>query len=178
VTGPTVATWLVSGYAVFLAAAAWGFDVMARRASDRAQGWRTGRFVRRPDHDAWQSPTEPWLRPTAFEPSNRVMHYGAEPVVSETSPVQSDGTSRDVGRAIGRPVDPWPFSEAGRFHRGIACAVAVLAIMLLLGQAAAARALADLLVLGTVCVIVTACSAPLFRQLRRTPISAPEHDVR
>lgn len=78
-------------------------------------------------------------------------------------------------KASGRPVNPWPFSEAGRFHRGIACVVAVLAIVLLSGQAVAAHALADLLVLGTVLVVVTATSAPLFRHLRRTSVIGPEH---
>ena len=29
---------------------------------------------------------------------------------------------------VSRQVDPWPHSEAGRFHRGIACAIAGLAI--------------------------------------------------
>ena len=174
-TGPAAATWLVSGYAVFLLAVAWGFDLMARRASHRAQRWRTGRFVYHPDHDAWQCPTEQWLWPTSFDPTHRVMRYRAKPVVCNTCPVKADCTTSDHGREISRQVDPWPFSEAGRFHRGIACVVAVLAIVLPIGQAVAAHSAADLLVLGTVVAAVAACSAPLFGHLWRTPVDSPEH---
>jgi hypothetical protein len=175
VTAPAVATWLVAGYAVFLVAAAWGFDIMAKRVSRRAQGWRTGRFVYHPDHDAWQCPTDQWLWPTSFDPSNRVMRYRAKPVVCNTCPVKSDCTSSDHGREISRQVDPWPFSDAGRFHRGIACVVVVLAVLLLMGQGLTAHSTADLLVLGTVVLIVTAASAPLFRHLWSTPAAGPEH---
>ena len=174
-TVPAVATWLVSGYAVFLAAAAWGFDLMARKASHRAQRWRTGRFVYHPDHDAWQCPTEQWLWPTSFDPAHRVMRYRAKPIVCNTCPVKADCTTSDHGREISRQVDPWPFSEAGRFHRGIACVVALLAILMPVGQAVMEPSPADLLLLGAVVVAVAAVCAPLFRHLWAAPVTGPEH---
>jgi hypothetical protein len=169
------ATWLVAGYALFLLAAAWGFDLLARRASHGAHRWRSGGFVYHPDHDAWQCPTERWLWPTSFDPAHRVMRYRAKPVVCNTCPVKAQCTSSDHGREISRQVDPWPFSEAGRFHRGISCVVATLAMLMPIGQAVLQHTAADLLVLGSVVAITATASAPLFRHLWRTPVSAPEH---
>lgn len=174
-TAPGTATWLISAYALFLILAAWGFDALARRASHRAQAWRTGRFVYHPDHDAWQCPADQWLWPSSFDPANRVMRYRAKPVVCNSCPAKSECTSSDHGREISRQVDPWPFSEAGRFHRGIACVVAVLAVLLPAGQAVAGHTPADLLVLGTTVLVVVVTCVPLFRHLWSTPTGAPEH---
>ncbi len=174
-TDPAIGTWLVAGYALLLAAVAWGFDLMAKRVSHRAAGWRTGRFVYHPDHDAWQCPEDQWLWPTSFDPTNRVMRYRAKPIVCNSCPVKSDCTTSDHGREISRQVDPWPFSEAGRFHRGIACAVMGLAFVMPLAQTIGNHGAADLLVLGTTVVIVAVAGLPLFRHLWSTKVAAPEH---
>ena len=49
------------------------------------------------------------------------MRYRAKPSVCNTCPVKSTCTTSDHGREISREIDPWPHSEAGQFHRGIAC---------------------------------------------------------
>lgn len=172
---PGIATCLVAGYALVLVAVAWGFDLMAKRASHRAASWRTGGFVYHPDHDAWQCPTDQWLWPTSFDPGNRVMRYRAKPTVCNSCPVKTDCTTSPHGRELSRQVDPWPFSEAGRFHRGIACAIATLAFVMPLGQAVSEHRAADLLVSGTVALAVVATCLPLFRHLRSIPVNAPEH---
>lgn len=174
-TAPHVATWLVAGYALLLAVAAWGFDLLAKRVSHRAASWRNGRFVYHPDHDAWQCPNDQWLWPTSFDPANRVMRYRAKPVVCNSCPMKADCTTSDQGREISRHVDPWPFSEAGRFHRGIACAIAALAFVMPLAQAIANHSPADLLVGGAAAAIVAIACAPMFRHLWSTPVIAPEH---
>ena len=46
---------------------------------------------------------------------------------SATLPAEGSCTDSDDGREIARPLDPWPHSEAGRFHRGIALVLVVLA---------------------------------------------------
>ena len=148
---------------------------MAKRASHRAAAWRTGGFVYHPDHDAWQCPKDQWLWPTSFDPTNRVMRYRAQPVVCNSCPMKPDCTTSHHGREISRHVDPWPFSEAGRFHRGIACAVAVLAFVMPLAMAIGKHTVADLLVLGATALIVAVACAPLFRHLWSTPVTAPDH---
>lgn len=172
---PEVTVWLVTGYALLLLVAAWGFDLMARRASAHAANWQHGGFHYHADHDAWQCPNDQWLWPTSFDPDNRVMRYRAKPTVCNGCPVKSSCTSSDHGREVSRAVDPWPHSEAGRFHRGIACVVATLAILMLLGQAVLTHGVADLMVLGTALMVAAAVSAPLFRHLIVTPVEAPQH---
>ncbi len=174
-TAPDIATWLVAGYALLLAAVAWGFDLMAKRASHRAAAWRTGGFVYHPNHDAWQCPEDEWLWPSSFDPNNRVMRYRATPTVCNHCPVKVDCTTSHHGREISRQVDPWPFSEAGRFHRGIACALVGLAILMPLAQVLITRSGSDLLVGGAAALIVALACAPLFRHLWAAKVTPPEH---
>ena len=174
-SAPATSVWLVAAYALLLAAIAWGFDLMARQASARAARWRTGRFVYHADHDAWVCPQDQWLWPTSFDPHHRVMRYRAKPSVCNSCPVKSSCTSSHHGREIRREIDPWPYSEAGRFHRGIACVVAGLALIMLLGMLIGEHSAADVLVLLTTAVVVLAVSLPLARHLWTTPSNAPDH---
>lgn len=174
---PSASVWLVAGYALMLVAIAWSFDAMAMRASRRAAQWRTGQFNYRPDHDAWVCPENHWLWPTSYDPQNRVMRYRAQSAVCNSCPVKESCTSSDHGREISREVDPWPHSDAGRFHRGIACFVASLGVVLPLGTLIGNHQSADVLVLlGTVLLVMVVGLLPLTRHLWNTPANAPaEH---
>lgn len=174
-SAPAASVWLVAGYALVLVTIAWGFDVMARRVSQRAARWRTGEFVYHTDHDAWVCPQDQWLWPTSFDPKHRVTRYRASPVVCNSCPVKSSCTTSDHGREISREIDPWPHSEAGRFHRGIACFVAALGVVMPLGMLVGSHSVADVLVLcGTVATVVL-LGLPLARHLWNTPAGAPAH---
>lgn len=172
---PTVAAWLVAGYALALVATAWGVDMMARRVSQRAAQWRSGRFRYHADHDAWVCPEDHWLWPSSFDPKHRVMRYRAKPSVCNSCPVKSTCTTSEHGREISREIDPWPHSEAGRFHRGIARCVATLAVVMPLVMLARLHSPADLLVLIGAIAIAMAAGLPLAGHLWRTPSDAPEH---
>ncbi|ALU38903.1 hypothetical protein AS188_03130 [Kocuria flava] len=168
-----VTVWLAVGYALFLLAAAFGVDQMARRAAARAAAWHHGGFTYHADHDAWQCPQDHWLWPQSFDPDNRVMRYRASPTVCNACPVKSTCTTSPHGRQIGRNVDPWPASEAERFHRGIACAVAVLAVAWPLAMMLEHRTPTELVVLGGAVVLVALSSWPLWSHLRRSPAGFP-----
>lgn len=174
-SAPAVSVWLVAGYSLFLVAIAWGFDLMAKRVSHVATRWRTGKFAYRPDHDAWVCPQDHWLWPTSFDPQHRVMRYRAAPVVCNSCPVKSSCTTSDHGRAISRDIDPWPYSEAGRFHRGIACFVAALGVVMPLGMLIGQHAFGDILVLVGAMAIVVVLGLPLARHLWNSPSNAPGH---
>ena len=174
-TPPSIAVWLMAGYALALVAVAWGFDMMARRTSFRAAQWRTGNFSYHPDHDAWLCPQDQWLWPTSFDPNNRVMRYRAKPSVCNSCPVKSSCTTSAHGRELTREVDPWPYSEAGQFHRGISCAVAGLALVMLVAMAFSKHGGGDLLVLGITAAVTVAAGVPLARHLWNSPSGAPEH---
>ena len=59
------------------------------------------------------------LWPTAYDERQQLMRYRAQPSVCNACPVKADCTSSPHGREITRPTEPWPHSEAARFHRGI-----------------------------------------------------------
>jgi hypothetical protein len=166
---------LVCGYSAVLLAVAYGFDVMARRVSLRAQAWRTGSFRYHRDHDAWTCPQDQWLWPTAYDPDQRVVRYRAKPSVCNACPVKDSCTTSPHGREVSREIDPWPHSEAGRFHRGIACCVALFGILLPLGMLFSRPGSDDLLALLATVAVVGAASVPLARHLWRTPSGFPEH---
>lgn len=166
---------LVCAYAGVLVAVAYGFDRMARRTAVRAQRWRTGAFRYHADHDAWTCPQDQWLWPAAYDPEERVVRYRAKPSVCNACPVKASCTTSPHGREVSRQIDPWPHSEAGRFHRGIACCVAVLAVLLPMGMALSGPASVDLLALLVTAGLTGLATVPLARHLWRTPTGFPEH---
>lgn len=172
---PDLDVWLVAAYSGFLLSVAYGFDVLARRVAVRSQAWRNGAFSYHPDHDAWVCPQDQWLWPTTFDPEQRTMRYRAKPSVCNSCPVKQDCTTSAHGREVVREVDPWPHSEAGRFHRGIACAVALVAFLLPLGMLLGRHTPADLLVLCLTALVVLAGGIPLASHLWRAPSGFPAH---
>jgi hypothetical protein len=76
---------------------------------------------------------------------------------------------------VTREIDPWPYSEAGRFHRGIACCVAVIGVLLPIGMLFSGPTLLDLLALLATILLVAGASLPLARHLWHTPSGFPEH---
>lgn len=169
--------WLACGYALALLAFAYAIDALARRASRTSRMSATVGFVFHEDHDAWLCPQDQWLWPTSFDPDHRVMRYRASPTVCNACPVKATCTSSSAGREIVRPVDPWPASEAARFHRGIACAVVVMAVIWPIGMALSRPPGVELAVLVGVALLVAAGGLPLFSHLRSTPASFPEGAV-
>jgi len=166
---------LVCCYSGFLLAVAYAFDVMAKRVASRAQQWRTGAFRYHPDHDAWICPQDQWLWPTSYDPDQRIVRYRAKPAVCNACPVKHSCTTSPHGREVTREIDPWPYSEAGRFHRGIACCVAGIGVLLPLGMLLSWPQPLDLVVLLGTIMIIGLASVPLARHLWHTPSGFPEH---
>lgn len=173
-SGIGVMVWLAGGYAVFLLLVAYGLDLMAKRTARHTTDWRTGSFTYHEDHDAWVCPEDQWLWPQSFDPDNRVMRYRANPLVCNACPVKDNCTTSAKGREISRNVDPWPHSEAGRFHRGMACSVTVLAACIPLFSMIG-RSLVETAVLAAIVALVVLASLPLWSHLRQAPAAFPEH---
>ncbi|MGO1383945.1 MAG: hypothetical protein ACTHWA_11655 [Arachnia sp.] len=167
--------WLAAGYGLLLIAVAWGIDLAARRAAQRTTHWRSGAFSYHEDNDAWLCPEDQWLWPQSFDPENRVMRYRASPQVCNACPVKDTCTTSHTGREVSRNVDPWPSSEAERFHRGIACSVTVLAILWPATTFLTATNTTERLILAAVVVVVAVASGPLWSHLRRTRADFPVH---
>lgn len=174
-TGVDTAVWLTAGYAVFLILVAHGFDRLARVAARRSDRWRGGDFTYHEDHDAWVCSEDQWLWPMSFDPQNRVTRYRANPTVCNACSVKPTCTTSDKGREMTREVDPWPHSEAGRFHRGIACTIAALAGLFPLVTLVSEREPLEAVVLLATIAFVGVASIPLVSHFWNTPDGFPEH---
>ncbi|MGA4670356.1 hypothetical protein ACPCG0_11280 [Propionibacteriaceae bacterium Y1923] len=163
-------TWFALGYAVTLLLVAHGIDKMSRRAALTVEQNQRGGFVYHADHDAWVCPEDQWLWPQSFDPENRVMRYRSTPSVCNACPVRDSCTTSDSGREVQRQVDPWPASESARFHRGIACTVAVLACAWPVAAALSGPSSVEVAVLLGTTVLVLLGSLPLWSHLRRSPV--------
>ncbi|WP_082949249.1 hypothetical protein [Mycolicibacterium celeriflavum] len=169
IAGIGIASWLTIGYAATLVLVAYGIDTFARRAAAKMEQHRTGAFVYHEDHDAWRCPQDQWLWPTSFDPDNRVMRYRGSPSICNACPVKHTCTTSHDGREVSRAIDSWPASEAARFHRGIACAVSVIAVILPLATTLTADTAPEALLLLGSAALAGLVSLPLWSHLRRTP---------
>lgn len=169
----SAAVWFVAGYSLALVVIAWIFDYSAQRVSTRSSRWRNGEFVYLEDHDAWKCKEDQWLWPMSFDPENRVMLYKAHPIVCNNCHFKDGCTTSETGREIRREVDPWPHSEAGRFHRGIALAIAVLGVAMPVLAMIPLHSGMDIAVLAAVAMVAIASSIPLARHLWSNPANFP-----
>lgn len=167
--------WLAVGYGPFLLLVAFALDALARRTASRSTDWHTGGFTYHEDHDAWVCPEDQFLWPESFDPDHRVMRYRASPAVCNACPVKTTCTTGGNGREVSRNVDAWPASEAERFHRGIACAVVVLALSWPLATLFTVGNGLEAAVLIALTALLAVTSWPLWSHLRRSPASFPVH---
>jgi hypothetical protein len=117
----------VAGYSLFLLAVAGGVDRLARHTHQRTDRYRTAGFTYLGAVDAWLCPEGEHLRRAETDLSRRVIRYRARAHVCNECPAREGCTDSTQGREIARPMDAWPQSEAGRFHRGICLALLFLA---------------------------------------------------
>src|SRR5262245_49100675 len=164
---------MAGSYALFLLAVAYGLDLMARLVAARSSNWRTSAFRYHASHDAWICPNGEWLQKHSFDAANRVMRYRARARVCNTCALKAACTTSDHGREITRDVDPWPHSEAGRFHRGMACAVALLGVAIPVATLAARHGRQDTVLLVATSVVVALAALPLAAHLRGSPSGFP-----
>jgi hypothetical protein len=164
---------LTAGYSVVLLLVAAGLDLLARHMHKRSERYRTAGFRYDASHDHWTCPQDQMLWPQAFDPELRLVRYRAKASVCLACAVKDGCTSGDGGREVVRPVDPWPHSEAGRFHRGIALLLVALATSLVLVMALIHHRPAELALLAVQLVTCAAVGWWLTAHLRHTPANFP-----
>lgn len=170
---PSTTVLLVCGYALGLLVVAWAFDRFGARSALRSARWRTGDFTYHDQQDAWTCPRGEWLRPAWVDTQERVVHYLGQPEVCAACPRKPECSPSPGPREVLRPIDPWPHSEAGRFHRGIAVSVVAVAAFLCVCTAFVARSLADIVTLAATAATVLVAGIPLVRHLWQTPANFP-----
>ena len=165
-----------------LAAAAYGgalvvgaflLEWLSAHTHRRSLRYRTAGFVYDEDHDHWRCPEGEHLWPHEFDDERRLVRYRAKAHVCNACPRKGACTDSDHGREIVRPVDPWPHSEAGRFHRGISLLMVVLGLSIVVLEAARHHDGPELALLAGVLLVGALAARWLVRDLRVHPANFP-----
>jgi hypothetical protein len=164
---------LAAGYGLFLALCALGLDALARHSHRRAERYRTGGFTYLESHDAWDCPEGERLHRVETDRQLRLARYRARAHVCNACRLKDACTDSDEGREVVRALDPWPHSEAGRFHRGIALAMVGFALLVICAGAGLNHGAADLAVLGAALLLSTLIGIHLLADLRSAPSGFP-----
>jgi hypothetical protein len=165
---------LVAGYAAFLLAAATALDRLSTHTHRRSLRYRTAGFTYDEEHDHWRCPEGEHLWAHEFDHERRLVRYRARAHVCNACPRKARCTDSDRGREIVRALDPWPHSEAGRFHRGLSVMLVVLAAFTLLAEAVRHHAPAEAALLASLLAACLLAGRWLLRDLRAHPANFPE----
>jgi hypothetical protein len=104
---------LGGGYATILLVAALVLEWLSAHTHRHSLGFSTAGFEYRATHDVRVCREGEHLWPHEFDRERRLISYRAR---AHVCTVKDRCTDSDRGREIVRPLDPWPHSEAGRFH--------------------------------------------------------------
>jgi hypothetical protein len=166
-------TVLALGYACSLTACAFVLEWLSAHTHRRALRFRTAGFTYDDLHDFWLCPEGQHLWPHEFDREHRLVRYRARAHVCNACPSKHRCTDSDRGREIVRPLDPWPHSEAGRFHRVIALTLVALAGLVLVVALARNTKPGDAAALLPGLAVVVLALSWLLRDLRAHPSNFP-----
>jgi hypothetical protein len=164
---------LAAGYAALLVCGAFVLEVLSAHTHRRSLRYRTAGFAYDGTHDHWVCPQGEHLWPHDFDRERRLVRYRAKAQVCNACVVKHRCTDSDTGREVVRPLDPWPHSEAGRFHRVIALMLVALAALVLAVEVARNHTAVEALLLAGLLVPVALAARWLLRDLRLHPANAP-----
>jgi hypothetical protein len=164
---------MFAGYGAFLLAAATLLEWLSAHTHRRSLRYRTAGFTYDEQLDHWVCPEGQHLWPHEFDHERRLVRYRAKAHVCNACPRKAACTDSDRGREIVRPLDPWPHSEAGRFHRGISLLMVVLGLLIVVVEAARHHDGSELALLAAVLVVGALAACWLARDLRVHPANFP-----
>jgi hypothetical protein len=141
-------TLLAAGYALFLVLVAAGLELLARFTHRRVGDAKTVSFRYHRHVDAWQCSEGYFLWRQQQEQSPRIARYRAHAHICNKCASKCQCTDSDDGRELVRSLDAWPFTEIGRFQRGLSLTLLVLATLILAVETARHHQRADLIVLA------------------------------
>ena len=165
---------IAAGYAGFLVLGALALDWLSAHTHRRSLRYRTAGFSYDADHDHWLCPEGEQLWPHSLDRELRLIRYRARPHICNACPSKGRCTDSNEGREIIRPLDPWPRSEAGRFHRTIALLLVVLALLVLVVELARHHDAREAVLLAAVLVPTFYAARWLVRDLRVHPAGFPD----
>jgi hypothetical protein len=165
---------LAAGYASFLLLCAAVIEWLSAHTHRRALRYRTAGFTYDAGQDHWQCPEGQQLWPHAFDTERRLVRYRAKAHICNGCPRKDACTDSDHGREIVRPLDPWPHSEAGHFHRGVSLVLIALAVLVLVVAGARNHEPSEAALLLALVAIAGAIGRWLLRDFRAHPANFPD----
>jgi hypothetical protein len=162
-----------AGYAGLLALGAFLLEWLSAHTHRRALRYRTAGFTYDETHDHWRCPEGQHLWPHEFDEERRLVRYRAKAHICNGCPRKAACTDSDRGREIVRPLDPWPHSEAGRFHRGISLSVSAIAALILAAELVRNHDPPELLVLGAALAATATVARHMHKAFRASPANFP-----
>jgi Transposase DDE domain len=164
---------IAASYTGLLLAIALTIDWLSAHTHRRSLRYRTAGFEYHQHSDLWVCPEGEHLWPHEVDNHRRIVRYRAKPHICNGCPLKEHCTDSDEGREIVRPMDPWPHSEAGRFHRVISLTLVVLAALIAVVALTRNHEPADSAALGALVVVSAFMIRLLARDLRRHPANFP-----
>jgi Transposase DDE domain len=165
---------LAAGYATCLVSFALALEWLSAHTHRRALRYRTAGFEYHADHDVWVCPEGEHLWPHEFDHERRLVRYRARAHVCNGCPVKERCTDSEDGREVVRPLDPWPHSEAGRFHRVVALMLVALAALVLLVGIVRNHSASEVAGLGALVILCAIALRLLLHDLRGHPANFPD----
>lgn len=165
--------FLASAYAGALVLSAFVLEWLSAHTHRRSLRYRTAGFEYSAERDLWVCPEEQSLWPVEFDREMRLVRYRAKPQICNACPRKRDCTDSDNGREVVRPLDPWPHSESGRFHRTVALLMVCLGGGILAVEAIRHHGLGELALLTGLLAAVVLSARWLLRDLRHHPANFP-----
>ena len=164
---------LAAGYAALLVSGAFLLERLSAHTHRRALRYRTAGFSYDETRDHWLCPEGEQLWPHEFDGERRLVRYRARAHVCNACPSKGRCTDSQHGREIVRSLDPWPRSEAGRFHRVVALLMVALSIFILCIVLVRHHTLAESGLLLSLLVVSALAARWLLRDLRVHPANFP-----
>ena len=164
---------LFAGYGAFLLVAAALLEWLSAHTHRRSLRYRTAGFTFHEELDHWVCPEGQHLWPHDFDHERRLVRYRAKAHICNGCPRKSDCTDSDRGREITRPLDPWPHSEAGRYHRGLSLMLVALAGFVLAVGMVRNHAALELAALAALTVVAAVVGRWLLRDFAAHPANFP-----
>jgi len=164
---------LAASYAGVLVLSAFALEWLSAHTHRRALRYRTAGFSYDAAQDHWTCPEGQQLWPHDFDHERRLVRYRAKAHICNGCPRKPDCTDSDHGREIARSLDPWPHSEAGRFHRGLSLMLVALAVFTLVVEAARHHQPSEAAVLLGALVVTALAARWLARDFQSHPSGFP-----
>jgi hypothetical protein len=134
IAGLHIEVCLALAYAMFLMAAAFLLQLLARKSHTRAEGYRNAGFVYFRELDYFECPAGHQLGLVESNHQHGVRFYRAPAAACNSCPLKLNCTDSGDGRVVERRVDTWIESELRQFHCGISCVLLLLATVILVAE--------------------------------------------